>query len=393
MTTQPDFTLYEGEQSKILNNHPVVYKYLPGNDPSKPLVAFVPGMAHNARISYGGHEGYRSEDFLSHWFNKRGYGFLGISYPLDTDPPMMPTTSPDFTIPEWGHQAAAAINLVITENNLPRSVIVLAWSMGGKILHPVTVEAKRLEIEVKLFVSLAATPALPGLLTAVSKTHLDKTAAGYATKPFLEQAFLRQIDEQDKLNHAIQAQDTVIQGTGPHLIIDHFAYKSDYLGATPIGITASGFRYDAEAKDFVKEDNEWQFMEDGQAHDYGNLPAMGAIYPTSALDFRHALTDKSTWSFLMIQRLTAKLTQDGTARSYHYAENGSEEALWSSRFRFEGLQRVVLTMPQVMTTDIMGNHFFFLGRHGAKQTVETVVGFLHNLVTIEQDIEYELSSV
>jgi thioesterase domain-containing protein len=381
MTTQPDFALYEGERSDILHRHPVVYKYLPGNDASKPLVAFVPGMAHNARISYGGHEGYRSEDFLSHWFNECGYGFLGISFPLDMERPMMPATSPDFTIPEWGYQAAAVINLVITENTLPRSVIILVWSMGGKILQPVTIEAKRLGIEVKLFVSLAATPALPGLLTAVSKTHLKKTAAGYATKPFLEQAFLRQIDEQEKLNHAIQAQENPDHAIKHHCIFDHETYKSDYVGATPIGLTASGFRYDTETNDFVKEDNEWQFMDEGQAHDYGNLPAMAAIYPTSALDFRHALTDKSVWSFLMVQRLMARFSQDGTARAYHYSEDGSEEALWSSRYRFEGLQRVVTTMPQAMTSEIMGNHFFFIGESGAKQTVDTIVGFLHTMIT------------
>lgn len=390
MTQQLGFTLYEGEQSAIFNDHPVVYKYIPGDDPSKPLVAFVPGMAHNARISYGGHEGYHSEDFLSHWFNQRGYGFLGISYPLDAEPPIMPTDSPDFTIPDWGQQAAATINLVITENNLPRSVVVLAWSMGGKILRPVTVEANRLGIEVKLFVSLAATPALPGLLT-VSKTHFDKTAAGYVTKPLLEQVFFRQMEEQDKINQAIDDQDAITQETPARHIIDPAIYKRDYLGATPIGITASGFRYDDETKDFVKENNEWQFMHDGQAHDYGNLPAMAAIYPTSGLDFRHAITDKATWSFLIIQRVMAKMNQDGTARAYQHGRDTSAAGLSLARFRFQEMQRVVMNIPEMMTAEILGNHFFFIGESGARQTTETTVGFLDNLVTIEQDIDYELS--
>jgi hypothetical protein len=394
MAQEHNFTLYEGEKLKCLRDHHAVYKYIPGHDPAKPLVAFVPGMAHNARIAYGGHAGHRSEDFLAHWFNHHGYGFLGISYPLETDPPMMPVSSSNFTIPEWGQQAADAIDAVITEHNLSRSVVVLVWSMGGKILQPVTVAAKRLGIAIELFISLAATPALPGLLTAVSKTQLDKTTAGYATKPFLEKAFLRQMDEQDKINHEIDEKDMVTQkNAAPRHIIDPTIFKRDYIGATPIGITASGFRYDAATKEFVKEDNEWQFMDDGQAHDYANLPAMAAIYPTSALDFRHAITDKATWSFLMIQRAMAKMTQDGTATAYQQIGDDGAAALSQARFRFQEMQRVVMNIPELMTAEILGNHFFFVGESGARQTVETVVGFLENLVTVQQDIAYELSSL
>lgn len=385
MATPPSFSLYEGEQQSLFGRHPMVYKYIPGDDTPKPLVVFVPGMSHNARISYGGHEGYCCEDFLSHWFSQRGYGFLGVSYPLEAKQPIMPATSPDFTISEWGQQTAAAMNEVITEHNLSRCVVILAWSMAGKLLHLVTAEAKRLDIKVRLFVSLAATPALPGLLPVVTKPQLDRTPAGYASNPLSESVVLRQLDEQAKINQDHEQKSHI------H-IIDPVIYKRDYFGATPIGLAASRVRYDADKNDFVK-DNDWNFINDAQAHDYKNLPTLAAIYPTSALDFRHAMTDKATWSFLMIQRITSILTQDGTASAYQQSVDSSATTLSLAGFRFQELQRVVLNIPELMTAEILGNHFFFIGESGAKETVETVVGFLHNLTTIEQDIEYELSNL
>ncbi|CAG7972661.1 unnamed protein product [Penicillium salamii] len=364
--------LFDGEQLDTIGRHPVLYKYSPANDASKPLIAFVPGMAHNARISYGGHQNSRNEDFLSYWFNHYGYGFLGISYPIDAEQPIMPATSPDFTIPEWGQQAAAIINTVITEHNLARKVVILAWSMAGKILHPVSVQTRRLGIEVELFVSLAATPALPGIQPVVSKGDLVKTPAGYATKPELETRFLEQLDEQTYLNR----HPDKIDGITP--IIDADTYRRDYLGATPIGLTASGLHYDSDTSDFV-EDDRLQFLKDGQAHDFENLPWMAAICPTSRLDFRHALTDKATWGYLMVQRATSKFIIDGIANFYH--NDGPLE------LAFFELQKAILRIPDLMTMDIRGTHFFFVGVNGARNTVESVVELLDNLASIEEGIK------
>ncbi|KGO46780.1 hypothetical protein PEX1_001830 [Penicillium expansum] len=376
--TETSFKLYEGEQQKVITGHPVVYKYIAGdNDPSKPLVTFVPGMAHNGRISYGGHEGYRSEDFLAHWFHDNGYGFLGISYPLDSEPPLMPATSPAFTIPNWGVQAAETIKAVIEEHHLPQSVVILAWSMAGKVLQPVTVEAGRLGIDVKLFVSLAATPALPGSIPAEWTKHLDQTDSGYLNLPFLKKVFLQQIDEQEKINH--------LEG---RRLIEPVIYEKDYFGATPIGITTFGFRFDNETKQFVREENKWQLLEDGQAQNFGSLPAMAAIYPTSGLDFRHAITDKATWSYLMIQRAMAMFNEDNRVKQLSQVKDAvSAHKLAAERSSFQDLQKVVLGIPELMTADTLGNHFFFCGESGARRTVETVIGFLSSSIVVQQNLE------
>ncbi|CAI7629166.1 unnamed protein product [Penicillium bialowiezense] len=374
--------LFEGEQLRTLSGHPVLYKYFPPNEATKSLVVFVPGMAHNARISYGGHEGHRREDFLAYWFNHHGHGFLGISYPLESEQTIMPAISPNFKIPEWGKQTAAIINAVVTEHNLPRKVIVLAWSMGGKILQPITVQTKQHGIEVELFVSLAATPALPGILPAVSKAQFDKTPAGYATKKSLEKSFLRQLEEQCHLRENCP-------NDFPAYIIDPAIYKKDYLGATPIGLTTSGFQYDVDAGDFIEETNKWQIIEDGKAHEFSSLPPMAAIYPTSPLDFRHALTDKATWSFLMTQRTVSQLTQEGKIGHHHQlAENASASAFASGRHHFRQMQEVVFKIPELMTVAIDGNHFFFVGEIGAQKTVEGVIKLLENKRDIEVAIDW-----
>lgn len=376
---ETSFKLYEGEQQNVIVGHPVVYKYIAGdNDPSKPLVAFVPGMAHNGRISYGGHEGYRSEEFLAHWFHEHGYGFLGISYPLDAELPLMSATSPAFTIPDWGVQTAGTIKAVIEENHLPQSVVILAWSMAGKVLQPVTVEARRLGIDVQLFISLAATPSLPGLLPTVSKERLNPTGSGYLSLPFLKQLFLQQIDEQEKINHFTEGRR----------FIEPAIYEKEYFGATPIGITRFGLLFDNETKEFVEEKDKWQLLEDGQAHNYGSLPTMAAIYPTSGLDFRHSITDKATWSYLMIQRAMAMFSEDDRVKQLSQVKDDlSADELAARRSSFQHLQRIVLGIPELMTADIIGNHFFFCGESGAKRTVEIVIGFLSSSIVIQQNLE------
>lgn len=375
---ETSFKLYEGEQQNVIAGHPVVYKYIAGdNDPSKPLVTFVPGMAHNGRISYGGHEGYRSEEFLAHWFHEHGYGFLGISYPFDAELPLMPATSPDFTIPEWGVQAAGTIKAVIEENHLPQSVVILAWSMGGKVLQPVTVEARRLGIDVQLFVSLAATPSLPGLLPAVSKGQLNQTGSGYLSLPGSKRSFLQQIDEQERINHFTEGRR----------FIEPAIYEKEYFGATPIGITTYGFRFDNETKEFVEERNKWQLLEDGQVQNYGSLPTMAAIYPTSGLDFRHSITDKATWSYLMIQRTMAIFSEDDRVKQLSQVKDDlSADKLAVRRSSFQDLQGIVLGIPELMTADIPGNHFFFCGESGAKRTVEIVIGFLSSSIVVQRNL-------
>ncbi|KAJ5776663.1 uncharacterized protein N7511_001674 [Penicillium nucicola] len=377
------FNLYDGEQSNTIAGHPVVYRYIPGREFSQPLVVFVPGMAHNGRISYG-HPGSHSKDFLSHWFNHYGYNFLAVSYPLDAELPLMPNQSPHFTIPEWGTQTAIVISRVVKENSLDGDILIMGWSMAGKILEPVTEELQKLGLDVHLFVSLAATPALPGLVPPVARHQIDQTTSGYSKRAYVTATFRRHLDEQEKINGL----------DGSRFLIDPVIYEREYLGATPVALTACGYEFDMETRTIVKERNPWKLLEDGQAHKFSCLPSMAAVFPTSGLDLRHGITDKTTWSYLIVQRAMAELSRSRRVRQYLQGkEESSQATLAMNRSHFQDLQQVVSGIPELLTADIMGNHFFFVGEFGARKTAETVIEFQRRLQVVKQSLESKLDSL
>jgi hypothetical protein len=339
----------------------------------KPLIAFIPDIGHNARISYGGHEGSRSEDFLAHWFNEHGYPFLAISYPLEAESPMMPATWPSYSIADWTRQVSVTIVSLLQARQHPREVVILAWGMAGSLLQPVTTFLAEWQptITVELFVSLAATPALPGLMPPISKRQLGKTGAGYASMSSFKSKIFSQLLEQDSLN-----KDNVT-GNPPRCIIQPTIYQKEYTGATPIGIMGAGYCWDGNKKEFVEEKDKWQFMEDGKAYDYQNLPPMAAIYPISGLAFRHGITDRATWSFLITQRFMGKFFQNGTATAYlPTMESDLGNRFATARHRFRKLHDDVMNTPKELMAEIDGNHFFFVGEIGAKKTVEAVLELL-----------------
>ena len=114
--------LYEGERLESVAGITTLFKYLPSTleaevkGKQKPLIVFIPGAAHLARIAYGGHSGYRPEDFLAYWLNKEGFDVLAVSYPLETQPAIVPPEYPDFRIPTWGEQAAKTARLIVDEH-------------------------------------------------------------------------------------------------------------------------------------------------------------------------------------------------------------------------------------------------------------------------------------
>lgn len=61
--------LYADEQIRYTNGYPAIIKFIEG-DKDKPLVVFVPGSSHLARIAYG-FSGSDPKDFLSFWIHKK----------------------------------------------------------------------------------------------------------------------------------------------------------------------------------------------------------------------------------------------------------------------------------------------------------------------------------
>lgn len=347
--------LYPGEQLAVVAGFPTLYKFCHAN-PEKPLVVFIPGGGHNSRIAYGGHLGSREEDFLAYWLNKLGHGLLSISYPQESEPhDIMPPVAPDFRIRDWGLQAAEVTKLVVDQYNLLHSVVLVGWSMGGRVVVPYTKAAKGMGITVELFVALSATPGLAAARPPPSDTR--QTMAGYATFDRMQSLFLEQIDEQNRLNGCT--------------IIHEDVYLSDYYGHTPVSLLGWNLKY-SPGKDFQYDDI--TSTQDASAHSFDQWPPIAALHGDSILDARHVLTDKATWSFFQTHRLMKAIEVKGLA-------SVKEKGSWNT------VIQLVMAFSERMSTQIHGSHFFFLGEQGARHTAEALVRHLEQTKNFRSTLE------
>ena len=125
--------LFPGEEM-LLTNGVESLNYFKLGDPDKPLVVFVPGGFHLARVAYG-YPGSNKKDFLAHWLLEDGYSFLAASYPTGNQ--VYSNVYPSFSIRDWGNQVAAVAKHYIDQHNLSDEIIVLGWSAGGQITQSV----------------------------------------------------------------------------------------------------------------------------------------------------------------------------------------------------------------------------------------------------------------
>ena len=382
--------LYESERLLTAIDYPVLTYFLRG-DPLKPLIVFIPGAHHNGRIAYGGHQGSKPSDFLGHWLQRANYSFLAVSYPLESDPMVMPPTRADFTVRDWGAQAVDATKQTIEQEGLSNDVILLFWSMAGKILQPFALGANSRGLNVKLAISLAATPALRGLREALPR--MTPTATGYADNSMFAEYFYAQLHEQNDING------------GRHIISDE-TYLREYMGNTPVAMGAWGLRWSKEERKLV-EDQDVGF-EVAEETALGRLPFLGAIIGDSALDFRHSIADKATWGLYMTYQLMGVVGNSITATA---CESTSEQAaavaclsaeqralmaarekvIWLRKNpeKLERIKKAIHDYPEKMCAVVRGNHHFFLGEKGAKQTTELIL----SLQTLVNEFQRDLSAV
>ena len=357
--------LYGKETLEIIEDAPMIKRYIPG-DPTQPLVVFIPGAAHLARVAYGGHKGSRNEDFLAYWLTQQGLGLLALSYPLETDPPTMPAVRPDFTIQEWGRQAAEATRDTVKEHKLSKRIVVLGWSMAGRILEPISSGLKKRGLMIELFVSLAATPAMSGLRGPLP--GIEVSAAGYSSSARLFEYFMPQMAEEVHLN-------------GGRTIIDEDIYRKEYVGRTPIGLAGWGYSWSKAERKLVED--KWGPIENAAADNYSAFPIMAALYPTSILDIRHTLGDRATWNIM----LTYKLLTDVMGGNRWTTERA--RTLYEDATRTQKIRDFVHTAGNRLAIEIEGNHFFFIGEKGAKETAQAI----SDLIVRAQEVQGEFQAL
>jgi hypothetical protein len=352
--SSPINSLFPGETVVRRADAPLLEYFVPGQA-EKPLLVFVPGFGHLARIAYGGHPGACPESFLGHWLGKAGFSFLGLSYPLETKEPVFDELCPSFDAQIWGKQIAESAMLRITEHSLSQRIILVVWSMGGKCVQPAYESARALGLEMHV-VALAATPGLPGL-GGVAK-RLPMAASGYVwTPPNLLQDWCRQISSRTNA-------------------IPQNVYFDQYTGNGPVAIAGCGELY-----------SDGRFVMDPmtQAQSYGafavdTFPLTAVLTNDDPDDVRHALADRGNWALL-----------NGNGLVHRYLQRyGSKE----SRISTEGWTRLLdisRSLTEQLCRPVKGNHFFFVGESGARDAATALIEAIECLKQTEVAIEEALS--
>ncbi|OGT30984.1 MAG: hypothetical protein A3E87_06110 [Gammaproteobacteria bacterium RIFCSPHIGHO2_12_FULL_35_23] len=334
-------TLYSGEKIKILAGYPAIIKYLPGNK-NKPLVVFVPGASHLARISYG-YPGGNKKDFLEFWLHKEGYPFLAVSYPIENK--VFSKVYPNFTITDWADQITLASNFIIKKHHLSKNIVILAWSFAGYTAVKTNKLCKNQGLNVVLFIGLSADPPLRGLFKEPNNPILPNIKmlpnGMVSPKPlndWFDAWFINQLNMQDEINK--------------HVIIPKGIYQSKFIGNLPVALLGTQKRYNHGK--FINDIN--ATLQDTQGFDYSNYPPIAVIYDTSYTDDDNAFFTPHDWSSII-------------SRNVYYDILKKTKSNMTTGDTWRKISDLVLRAPKKFTIAITpGNHFFFIGEIGAKRT-------------------------
>jgi pimeloyl-ACP methyl ester carboxylesterase len=345
--------LFPGERVIDAAGFPALVKIIAGPRGST-LVVFVPGTSFLARIAYG-FPGGRPEDFLAHWIASAGYSFLGVSYPLDN--PVYERVYPGFGITDWGRQIAAAAREAVESNGLSRRIIVVGWSMGGKPVATVARAAREMGLEVSLFVALDALPPGPNLFPGNVEQFRLASDGMVDQSTSLMPWFLQMVDEQNKLNG--------------HTIIPANHFQPDFTGNPPLDIQGENQRF-ADGR-IVTDAN--AAAADSAATDYGLLPPIALIISNSTADYPNVLLCRSNWGLFVGQQLYRR-------HVYPMRDmiSGMSPARWAD------LQSMFAGAVQRLTIQVVGTHFLFLGRIGARRVALAILELERRSTTLDRDI-------
>lgn len=319
-----------------------------------PLVAFVTGGGVLARIAYGHEEGH-APDFLFHWLGQAGFSTIGLSYPIANG--VFDGTFPRFGVRDWAAQCAELIAGAVGRLGLPRRVIVLAWSMAGRLAEPLNAALQARGAGIELFVVMCGATPLPNLLPGLASIMPSEAGLGQVAGGF--QAWL----ERNLAECNVAAGREII---APALFAERF------LGDFPIRLAASAMRYTGGS---FRADPAGDAEQTG-ASNYAGFPPLALITHASPLDARHALTDRAAWGFYITQSLTEALLRTPGA---------DMTALPPERWR--QVLEVIHAAPRRLTAVLPGNHLFFLGAQGAQHTVAALAALRGEAAALAAELE------
>ena len=344
--------IYPDEQLIKINRYETLVHFNKG-DPEKPLVIFVPGDAHLARIAYGYPTGNK-KDFLAYWLHERGYSFLGVSYPLDN--PVYSQQYPAFSIQDWGKQIAKAAEQIIRENHLGKHIIVAGWSMGGSVEEAVNVAAKQSGLTVDVFIGLAAVPPLPYIMQSGPYSANTMLPNKLADRAPLTSIFTTLVEEQNKYNQ--------------HTVIPRDIYLNEFIGNIPAALTAEGFHY--RNGKFVHDIN--ATLTDSGVYNFAETPWIALIRDDAQSTAKLSLIDPASWNFIRAEMIYKNYL-------------GKHDLTILSEEKWRALSTLVNDLPNNLTLTVHGNHFFFVGEKGAKATAEKIDELVARISKIKKQLE------
>ena len=300
---------------------------------TRPLVVFLPGGAHLARVFYGDPLSSRP-DFLDYWLEEKGWGILALSYP--SDHPSIGAPVPDLTIAAWAGWVAAVTADTLRETPA-RPVAVAMWSMAGRSVAAVNTALAARGVDTVCFLSLAASPPLPGLNFVEPGGDL-LTPEGLWEGGVYVDGFVPSLVRQDQLNG--------------HEIIDEGRYLEHYRCKTPVMLRGTPQRFSTEGSYWNHE----EAHHDTRVSSFSDFPLTATISPTDPSDGKHVLCDRANWNFFNLQRINTQL---------HAID--LDAARWAS------LRTLTEAIPARLSRNVTGGHLFFLGASGAEATVAHII--------------------
>jgi hypothetical protein len=216
---------------------------------------------------------------------------------------------------------------------------------------------RRRGVDIELFVAMAASPGLPNLLPGFASLAPD--APGPAR---VERAFL------DGLLACLKAQN---EENGRDAIgVEQFL--KEYTGSFPIALAAAGMRF--RDGHFVRAPLEDQ--DDTAVFEYASYPPIAVVTHASALDARHALTDRAIWGMLI-----AKSLSEANLLPRMGNNAGMSPSCWSRA------RNLLVGASERLTVTVPGNHLFFVGEPGATRTVEAVGNLRDEAAALTADFD------
>ncbi|MEM7061325.1 MAG: hypothetical protein AAF557_27420 [Pseudomonadota bacterium] len=350
--------IFDGEELITVDGKTGLIRFYEGSR-GRPLIVLAPGGGTAARIFYGVHDGRQPDDFLATHLNAFGYNVLAVSIPIDTGDPIFDDPDPGFSIRDWGTLLAGAANHVMRSHGLGPRVILAGWSMAGKSAQSMAAAARARGFEVELFISLAATPPVLGVLPIEQGYPMTpETGYGQAPDPDYKGA---------RWNLRVNA-----KANGVDEIIPALDYLAHYVGEGPVGVSHTGIRYrDAEIVADMTAD-----ILDGQGFDFAGFPLVATVIPSTRHDIRHAVTDLHTWGMITTNHLYQ-------ARLKHAGDVLRD----LSKSNFQELRRLIIDAPERLSVDVPGNHFFFVGEIGARQTAEAIASLEAEATVLVEELD------